>query len=374
MKGLIIWANSNCRSTTALYLAVQRQAESPVRIVLPEGNEGCAIPQLRKRAGFREDEFADVEMTAINGDYARGVRIMDECRGYCHLFCVYQSVPVYRQLIAEANRRGERVFVAGEAPCNMSSGWRWWMKEVYLRLMLRWKVKDVVNVAQKFICFSGDAHRLSALAGWPCEKVVPFGYFPPPIEGSKCVARAKRPRPFTILATGILSKYRGADVLVKALKILKDRGVEYRAIITQEGELLPRLKEMAERDELSIDFPGFLPMPKLIELYETCSVYVGAGRSEPWGMRLNDALNCGAPLVVSRGMGGVKLVDDYGCGLACRADDPQDMALQLEILAADENKYAEVAQNAIRAAVLIAPERQAQVILKECRNRGSMVA
>ena len=363
MNGLIIWAYNNCRSTMALYRAVQRQASFPVRIVLAKGDDGCSIPEMRKRTGFREDEFADVEMTAINGDYARGVQIMDECRGYAHLFCAYQAVPVYRQLIEEAGRRGEEILIAGEAPCNMSSGWRWWLKEMYLHLALRWKVRRVVKAARKFICFSGDAYRLSALAGWPKEKVMPFGYFPPPIEGSKCVARARRPRPFTILATGILAKYRGADVLVKALKILKDRGVEYRAIITQEGELLSELKQMAERDKIPVEFPGFLPMPKLIELYETCSVYVGAGRSEPWGMRLNDALNCGAPLVVSRGMGGVKLVDDYGCGLACRANDPEDMARQLEILATDEDEYAEVAQNAVKATQMVAPEKMAGVIL-----------
>ena len=38
-------------------------------------------------------------------------------------------------------------------------------------------------------------------------------------------------------------------------------------------------------------------------------------------MRLNDALNCGSPLVVSRGMGGVRLVDEYGCGLAFDVGD-----------------------------------------------------
>lgn len=367
MIGLVIWAYNNCRSTMALYRAIQRQARFPVRIVLSKDNdEGCAIPKLRKHTGFREDEFADVEMTAINGDYARGVRFMDECCGYAHLFCAYQMVPVYRQLIAEANRRGELIFVAGEAPCNMSSGWRWLLKEVYLRFWLRWKVRDVVKVAQKFVCFSGNAYRLASLAGWPKEKIVPFGYFPPPIEGSMCVER-KTNKPFVILSTGVLSKYRGSEVLVEALKILKDRGVEYRAIITQDGELLPRLKEVVQRYDLPVDLPGFLPMADLIRLYETCSVYVAAGRSEPWGMRLNDALNCGSPMIVSSGMGGVKLVDDYGCGLSCRANDPDDLARQLETMALDNRKYAEIAHRAAQAAAWISPDFQSHNLMKGIR-------
>lgn len=367
MKGLIIWTYCNCRSTTALYRAVRERVSFPVRIVLARSDGTCEIPSLRQRTGSRSDEFADVKMDSIGGDFNRGLEIMNECAGYTHFFCVYQKVPAYRRLIAEAHRRGELVIAGGEAPCNMSSGWRWWAKEIYLHFILRWKVRQVVKASKAFISFSGDAYRLAALAGWPKGKVIPFGYFPPPIERSKCVERTTK-KPFTILATGILSRYRGADVLVNALKILKDRGVAYRAIITQEGELLPKLKEMAKRYDLPIDFPGFLPMPELIKLYETCSVYVGAGRSEPWGMRLNDALNCGAPLLVSRGMGGVKLVDDYGCGLACRANDAEDMARQLEKLATSEMVYAEIARKAVDAASLIAPDKQALILLKALKG------
>lgn len=361
MKGLIIWAHSKCRSTMALYRAVKERAQFPVRIVVARFDESSTLA-MRHNTGFRADEFDDVEMTSISGDYERGLEILSEYRGYAHLFCAYQTVPAYRKLIVDAGNRGDLVFAAGEAPCNMSSGWRWLAKDIYLRFVLRWKVRKVVKTAKAFFCYSGDASRLSSFAGWPREKIVPFGYFPPPIEGSKCVQRMVG-KPFVILSTGILSKYRGADILVRALKILKDRGVTYHAIITQEGELLPQLKKMAKRYDLPVEFPGFLSMQELIKLYESCSVYVGAGRSEPWGMRINDALNCGAPLVVSRGVGAVKLIDDYGCGLVCRANDAKDLAYQLEILATDERKYAEIAKNAVHAAVLISPDRQAQMMI-----------
>ena len=292
---------------------------------------------------------------------------MDESPNYAHLFCAYQSEPIYRKLIQEAKRRNERIFIAGEAPCNMSSGWRWLLKEIYLRFVLRWKVRSVVNAAEKFICFSGDAFKLSALAGWSEKKVAPFGYFPPPIETSKCVKRTSN-EPFVILTTGILSKYRGADILVKALKLLKDRGVNYRAIITQEGELLPSLKKLAAKHNLPIEFPGFLPMDELIHLYESCSVYVGSGKSEPWGMRLNDALNCGAPLVISRGMGGVKLVDDYKCGLCYSNNNAQDLADQLQRMAEDRDLFISVANRAYQVQEKISPEFKAQELLDVIRR------
>lgn len=363
MKGLIIWAYGNCRSTMALYREVQRQATVPVYIVISNVKDICDIPKSRKKVGFRADEFVDIDAIVLNDNYELATGLINRNLGFTHLFCAYQMVPIYRQLISYANCRGEKVFVAGEAPCNMSSGLRWWFKEFYLRFVLGLKVNGIVPKAEKFICFSGDAYKLAALAGWPRDKVVPFGYFPPPIEGSKSIQR-KTNHPFRILATGILSRYRGADVLVRALKLLKDRGIEYEALITQEGELLSILRRYANRFKLPISFPGLLSMKNLVSAYENCSVYVGAGRSEPWGMRLNDAVNCGTPLVVSRGMGGVKLVEEYGCGLSFAKDDAVDLADKLGELARNESLYNYVATKAFEACQKISPETMANKLLK----------
>lgn len=367
MKGLVIWAHSCCRSTMALYQAIQKQAEFPVRIVVASAQTGggLLVREARSKVGFRDNEFADVQYTVLNGDFGLGIKIMDECRGYAHLFCAYQMEPTYRRLIHEAHGRGERVFVGCEAPCNMSWGWRGVLKNLYLRFILRMKIRGVVRIAEKFICFSGRNDRLAVLAGWPAEKIVSFGYYPPPIEGSHRVERVSN-SPFVILLTGVLARFRGADIAVRALKVLKDRGVAYNAIITQEGELLDSLKEYASRFDLPIEFAGFLSMNELIHLYETCSVYVGAGRCEPWGMRLNDALNCGAPLIVSREMGGVKFVDDYGCGLSYVNNDAIDLADKLQRLAEDIKLYRKVAKSAMLAAADIQPEVQAKVILRIC--------
>ena len=200
------------------------------------------------------------------------------------------------------------------------------------------------------------------LAGWPKEKIVPFGYFPPALEGAHFVERVTN-TPFVILATGELSKYRGADVLMDALVLLKKKGVPYKAVITQTGELLPALQRQAKRYDLPVEFAGLIPMSDLIALYEQCTVYVAAGRHEPWGMRLNDALNCGAPLVVSRGMGGVKMVDDYGCGLSFRCNDAMDLTDKLSRLATDRNAYIKVVENVKNAVAKCSPQSKGRELI-----------
>ncbi len=350
-----------------LYDALIKQINVPVVVALwfyrPEG---CSSDS-RVRIGFSPNEFAHIATVPVGEDYEQGLKLLDEHPGCAHIFTVYQGSAVWRKLIAEAHRRGEKVIIACESPCNMEKGWRRIAKEFYLRCFLRWKVRDAIKATECFVNYSGNDDKYARIIGWPRAKIIPFGYFPPPIQGTRCVKRNSS-RPFTILATGALSEYRGADVLVEALRILKARGVEYTATITQRGELLASLKAKARQYGLPIDFPEFVEMPKLIRLYESCSVYVGSGRREPWGMRLNDALNCGAPIVVSRGMGGVKMVDDYGCGLAFRNGDAVDLADKLEQLAKDDAVYASCAERAVDAAEQCQPCNKAKKMLEIIRR------
>lgn len=361
ISGIVIWGHSNCRSVMGLYRELIRESGLPAIIPLWRvPKDATCFNTVRQGAGFRSDEFSDLPMMGAGDDFATCRRILDEHRDWLQLFSDYQLSPVRRRLILEAKEMGCVVGVLNEAPCNMESGFRALAKLFFMRFILPRKIGQQVRAADFFVNYSGDDDKYLKWVGWPQDKIIPLGYFPPPIEGSKCVARARRPRPFTILATGVLAKYRGADVLVRALKILKDRGISYCATITQGGELLPKLKQDAAKYGLAIDFPGFLPMPELIELYETCSVYVGAGRSEPWGMRLNDALNCGAPLIVSRGMGGVKLINDFKCGLSFASGDAKGLADALERMATDDALYAECALAARSAADEISPRVQAE--------------
>lgn len=368
MKGLVIWPYSECRSTMATYRALISRLGVPAKIAILRANIGCGMA-TRTKTGFRADEFADLDKAYVNLDYNAGMRIISESPGWNHMFCEFQNSAVTRRLIKKACESGSRVVVACEAPCNMFSGWKWFAKEIYMRTVVPFLSRSVVRRAEAYVNYSGNDERAHRFCRWAREKTLPFGYYPPPIEGSQCFERKSNAN-FKILSTGILSRYRGADILIQALKILKDFGVQYSAIITQGGELLPKLKQFAHRHSLPVKFPGFLEMSDLIKEYESCSVYVGAGRSEPWGMRLNDALNCGAPLVVSNGMGGRMLVEDYGCGFVFNKADPMDLALKLRTLAQDANTYAEIAHNAFMAAKHITPETKVEQIVNLFKRLG----
>lgn len=361
MRGIVIWSQSACRSVTGLYKAVRDIAKVPVKITLYYCDH--RIENLRRSVGLRDDEFADVEMIPIGDDYGAGRRFLDSVRGYFHVFTIWQQAPVYRKLMKEIVRRGDKYGVSCEAPCNMKHGIRAWLQDMYYMTLLPIKGRTVIRDAEFFINDSGEDDHLALKIGWPKNKIIPFGYYPPPLEGSHCVERTGSGA-FTILSTGVLSVHRGADVFVKALRQLSDRGLQYKAIITQDGELFSKLKR--DSKGLPVEFRGRLPMSELLGLYQTCSVFVGAGRHEPWGMRLNDALNCGAPLIVSRGMGGVKLVDDYGCGLAFENENHVDLANKIQMMMENRDLYLRCARNAVKATEQITPLAQAKRFVEVC--------
>lgn len=367
MKGIVIWAQSNCRSTMALYRELIRELNVHALITLWHYNKCEGDRDIREQVGFSHDEFSDLPIEPVGEDFSKGLSVLKSHSTWHHVFCVWQGSPVYRRLIVEAKRLGCPVAVMCESPCNMASGWRRLVKAIYMRLALPLLARPVVKCADLFINDSGDNIDSALRLGWRKERIIPFGYFSPPILNSTCRQRTSN-HPFEILATGIMAKYRGADVLVEALHILKMRGVDFHATITQKGELWSTLKAKAKAFNLPIDFPGFVEMPELIKMYETCSVYVGAGRYEPWGMRLNDALHCGAPLVVSRGMGGVQLVDAFNCGLAVAPGDACALADAIERLATEDTLYAEVASNAVHAAEMCLPVRKARELVRSIQE------
>ncbi len=365
MKGLMIWAHSNCRSTMSFYENFAKELNVPLCIAVYGAKR---LSSVRAETGFKEDEFEYLNIIYLEKKYTNFIEAYTKHRDWYHFFGCYQNEPLYRKLMVQILRDGGRYAIGSESPCNMVDGLKRVLKKHYLKYVLPWKLKHAIQGADFFVNYSGDSSDAAQKIGWPKEKIVPFGYFPPPISGSK-VSSARKNSPFHILSTGIMIYHRGQDVLMEALCFLKKWGYDFKATFTQNGPLKARLERFAKESDLPIDFPGLLPLDELIGLYEKCSVFVGAGRDEPWGMRLNDALQCGAPLVVSSGMGGAQLVDRYGCGVSFEREDAIGLATQLSRLIENHDHYGRCLNNAGIAASAVAPQNKAAELVATLRKR-----
>lgn len=336
MKGLVIWAHSKCRSTFALYRALRDIADVPVRIVAREGVRAHRLAQ-----GQCEEEFADTGCSVVGEDRARIAEVMEETRGWTHLVAAYQESAVYRRIILDLRRRGDVVGVISEAPWNAHAGLKAALWEVYLRTVLRWRVSRVVRAADFLVNYSGDGDVRAVTIGWPREKIVPFGYYTPP-RGPADSAEDPGGR-IRVLATATKGRRgRGEEVIRAAVGGMSDR--------------------------VELMMPGFVDEDALARLYASCDVFIAAGEDEPWGIRVNDALNAAKPVLVGDGMGARKLVAETGAGLVFASGSASDLAEKLDALIADLPRYAEKAR---AARSLISPETKARELLSVLRRRGA---
>ena len=317
MNEIVIWAHSECRSTMSLFREVKRQAGVPVTIALWQYGDTAEIRAKREAAGQAEGEYDDLAPVPVGEDLARGEELlaMHSGEGAVHVFCVYQNSAVWRRLILLAKKLGLRVVVYAEAPCEMCLGPKAWMKRLYYRFVLPFRLREVAQAADLFICQSGriGVERLTRL-GWAKEKIVPFGYASAVFSGFPVRDYEKiDTRPFHVLHTGVETPYRSVETLLKAERILKRHGIKIEVVRTH----------------------GTLPVGEMERLYKWADVSVACGLCEPWGMRVVDAIHAGLPVIVSDGMGVEWMVEKFGCGSIYKKGNARELADLLERFSKD---------------------------------------
>jgi len=365
MKGLLVWSHSFCRSTVAFYEGLARAFDVPMRMLF--WMRGFSN---RTAVGYSGNEFEHLDMRFIGDDLGAAHEEYAAHRHWHHLFGTYQKGVVFRRMLLQVSKEGGHAAIATEAPCNMQPFPRSLLKECFISTALRHKVTQHVRVADFVVNFSGDDDGNLRRIGWPVAKVVPCGYYSPPLVGSVLTPRTSTHwRDFWVLMTGRHQWHRDPMVLLKALTILAGRGVRCRTVVSQDGPLLPEMQRYAGRHGLDVEFAGFVSYERLLELYQECTCFVGTGRAEPWGIRVNDALHCGAPLAISEGMGAVKLVRDYACGFSFPRRDAAALAANLEDLIRDEKHYLRCATAVCRAAAECRPFVKAGAVAATIQRR-----
>jgi glycosyltransferase involved in cell wall biosynthesis len=327
----------------------------------------------RTDVGYATDEFQHLDICFIGDDIALAQHELNKHSDWHHLFGTYQQGRVFRAMMIKAKKAGCRVAVASEAPCNMLPFPKSIIKELFISLVLRYRISRHVRAADFIINLYGDQSKNLVRVGWPTYKNVACGYYSPPLVESSFVLRSSQHwNGFTALVTGSHEWHRNPMVVLRAIKLLKQRGLGCKTIITQNGSLLASMRAFASQNGLDVEFVGFVSYERLIELYQGCSCFVASGRAEPWGIRVNDALHCGAPLIVSNGMGAVKLVKDYGCGLSFHNNDPVSLADKLQSLILNESLYLQLAGRARVAAQACMPLTRSALIAAEIQSRFPM--
>lgn len=141
-----------------------------------------------------------------------------------------------------------------------------------------------------------------------------------------------------VLHVGRLKKYKSVDHLLRAARLLLDRGRTLRVVIVGDGDDRPRLAALAARLNLgdAVQFTGFIPEEEKVAWYRRAAVLVENSVKEGWGLIVMEANGCGTPVVVANSPGLRDSSRDGVNGLVYPYGDIPALAEKLERLLTDE--------------------------------------
>ncbi len=367
MKGIQFWAQSYCRTTLAFYEGLATYFRVPFRICT--GNRGGT----RTAYGWSRDEFGDYDV--IDTSYSPEIceRLFVERSEWHQVFGTYQENTPFVRILSRAASVSPGTGICSEAPLNMvRPGPRRIAKGFYLRAMLPIKLRQRIQDADFFVNFSGTFVNGRQNPGWPAHKVVDAGYYPPPLQGSKFRPRSsagwKNSRK-TLFLSGGASWRRGVAILADAMERLRDVWSEFEIVFAGNIPSGEDVKARCQRIGAPVSFAGFVDYETLISHYEHCHAFLALGREEPWGVRVNDAVHCGAPLIVCEGMGASKIIRDHSCGLVFEKANAAGLAEAIRVMIGNPEAYDRFARNARFASEACLPRRAGATIGLELSER-----
>lgn len=187
-------------------------------------------------------------------------------------------------------------------------------------------------------------------------KCYKFGYFPEHIsyDVDKLIEKkaelSKQSGAVNILWEGRLLKLKRADLLITALRMLKNKGYDFRCTIVGEGPEKEKLIKMTEDYGLNdvINFEDFLSPKEARAKMADAQIYVMTSNFwEGWGSVIYESLNAGCAVVASHAAGATPfLVKDGKTGLVFKSGSAKSLSDKIEMLLKDEALTQKLQRNA----------------------------
>lgn len=296
----------------------------------------------------------------------RSYEILDQYKDRLHVFNGITHPVRMMQVINLAIKKNIKFCNMCEAYSNLSYGLKGIIKTMYIKYYLPLLTRPIAQHSCGVLCLSGsspDKLKQFERLGFTRNSIFPFGYYTE--EDGNYQYHATDDGKMHILCPGLLEKYKGVDILIKALHIVTSQGINnYVCHITGKGYQEAYLKSLVTKYALgdNVIFEGVLDSCKYNELLAHIDILVAPGRTEPWGIRINEAIQRGNVVVVSNGLGAAELINTSQGGSVFRTGDIEDLALKMSYFLSNDDKLSEAKQKNIAYKHNISCLYQAEVL------------
>ncbi|MES0157594.1 glycosyltransferase family 4 protein [Mesorhizobium sp. M0018] len=318
-RKLTVWWGIPCKSAIPVFKSLAEQLDIDILFVALND-----LPTHRKKLGWGIPDFGELSFEVLGANWiSKAVALIDDRAGLHIVNGIYHDkrVRYVSHRLVEKNRE---FGVIMEAPANLRTGLRRIIKKFVGPIVTPFRTRSVAQKAKFVLSASGDHQRDFERLGFARDRIFRYGYFP----DFPAITRKTGPNfDLRILCIGYLEPFKGQDCLLSALAILKHK-IPFECAVTGFGSSESYLLKMRDRLGLqeNVKFEGVVSNDKLRELFNWANILIAPGLEEPWGIRVNEALLSGLPVVVSDGVGAKELVEVSGAGELFRAGSPASLA------------------------------------------------
>lgn len=222
----------------------------------------------------------------------------------------------------------------------------------------------LIQHAQKIIApSSSDKEYLIYLYNAPKEKIalitpgVDTSVFKPMDKITAKAAIKANKDDNIILFVGRIEPLKGIDVLMYAMKILREKNPsvsfylwivggdvsQKKQLWSKELQKLEKLRHLLQMKTL-VHFVGQEPQSRLPFYYNAAEVVVMPSHYESFGMAALEAMACGVPVITTNVSGIASLLDETHDSLITSANNPLLLASQIEALVTNQEKHTKVSK------------------------------
>jgi len=143
----------------------------------------------------------------------------------------------------------------------------------------------------------------------------------------------------------LLEPAKGVDVLVRAIGKLASEGTRLKTRIGSSGSQLGALKSLVAELEIGdlVEFVGWIDSKD--KFFKSMNIYVLPSRAEEWGIGIVEANAASLPVIATKTLGPLRIVNNGVTGVLVEPDDVDGLAAAIKELSANPDRCEELARN-----------------------------
>jgi glycosyltransferase involved in cell wall biosynthesis len=259
--------------------------------------------------------------------------------GYIHVFGGITRNKT-EHLIKLAIKNDIKFCIMSENPANLHFGLNKLIKDLYIALYIPLKTKHFAKRTQLVFCLCGHKHRFLKYFkqnGYKKEQIVPYGYWTDsPYEELNEIQLNEK---VTLFCPGLLRRYKRVDLLIFAIDILVKKGyTNFICHIIGDGDQKEILQKVVIKKNIEeyVIFDGVLDENN--QLITKSDILIAPGSVEPWGIRINEAIQRGQVVISSEGVGASYLLEKSGGGKVFKIGSYKQLADAIQYYLDDYNR------------------------------------